>query len=73
MEDKSVLKANLEEYTKNFKWFNKNYETLKKKYPNKIIAIDKEKIIGVSTSLKKIDKISKPTTFIGTILALEDD
>lgn len=69
--DKSVLKANLEEYTKNFNWFNKNYDMLKREYPNKIIAVDKERIIGVSTSLKEIDKIAKPTTFIGTIIDLE--
>jgi hypothetical protein len=69
--DMYTVNKSLEEYTKNFEWFNRNYDMLKKNYPNKIVAVDQERVIHDSTNLKDVEKITSkmPSAYIGAVIA----
>ena len=72
MESIDIDAANktLKEYTKNFEWFNKNYEELRKKYPNKIVVVDQERVVFSSSNLKDIEKktVRMSSAYIGAVI-----
>ncbi len=44
---------------RDLKWFQKNSKQIREKYANKVIAIDKESIIGVALNFKELSQILK--------------
>ncbi len=57
-------------YSKNYEWFNSNYEILKKEYPDSVVAIDNGKVIASGTDLENLKEKTKniPGVFITAIL-----
>ena len=72
MENIDLVQAGklLEEYSRNYDWFNKNYERLKKEYPNKIVAIENDTVIGSNTDPEELKKKigNRPGAYIGSVI-----
>ncbi len=58
-------------YSKNYDWFNKHYEELVHEFPNKIVAIDNEKVIAYGDDLEEVKKKTKGISglYIGSAIA----
>ncbi len=66
----AVIQESLARYSRNYDWFTSNYEKLKDDYPNKIVAVDNERVIASDESQEKVKERVKdnPGVFIGTVL-----
>jgi hypothetical protein len=67
----SEIQEALGKYSKNYEWFNSNYESLRKDYPNKVIAVDNEKVIASDVDLDILKEKTKhiPGVFITAVLS----
>ena len=66
----SEIMETLNKYSKNYEWFNSNYEKLKKEYPNMIVAVDQDEVIASDTNPETIKEKTRDRlgVFVSAVL-----
>lgn len=56
MKDLKEATSLLRRFDESVKWFEENYNSLKKKYDGNYVAVDDRKVVGYNTDLRKLVK-----------------